>query len=208
MGAPSDSLAICNLALDLLSQPAISSISEATVQARRCARWYDATRRELLRMHFWNFAKKQVELSRSSTVTPLEGYTDAYKLPNDYIRLMNIGDTQTSLQQMDFNIVNGYLYLNNSGAAGQIITYIFDEVLVVRYDPLFVRLFAALLAKNMAYSFTQKNTVVQSLAEEVQMLLVQAAGSDGQERPPKKRITSSYLAARRTGSGGRYGLQW
>lgn len=207
MSAPNSSIDICNLALDMIGQAAISDIDEKTVAARRCKLWYDHTRRAVLQSHYWNFAKAQIELALSATVAPLYGFTDAYALPNNYLKLMNIKDQLVSLQQTDYNVANGYLWLNNGGAAGVEITYIFDETNVTKFSELFVDLLSTVMARKMAYGFTQKNTVVTMLDEAIQILEIRATASDGQERPTAKRFTSKYIGARRSNSTGS-GLAW
>jgi len=88
MAAPNSPVDVCKLALDLIKQTAIiTNITNPTTEEEViCARWYDSTRRALLRKHFWVFARTRKAISRDSTAPPF-GYADAYNLPTDYLRL-------------------------------------------------------------------------------------------------------------------------
>lgn len=80
---------ICNSALIEAHQDAtISNIDENSVEAERCKRIYDVTRRELLSMYPWTFAKKYVELARVKE--GVEGFKYAYKYPSEALRINDI----------------------------------------------------------------------------------------------------------------------
>ncbi len=64
MSAPSTEIEIYRLALDLLRQ------DRNNENLRICARWYDATRKALLRSHFWWFARRRRRiLLRKTAIT-------------------------------------------------------------------------------------------------------------------------------------------
>lgn len=80
---------ICNSALIEAHQDAtISNIDEKSVEAERCKRIYDVTRRELLSMYPWTFAKKYVKLARVKE--DVEGFKYAYKYPTEALRINDI----------------------------------------------------------------------------------------------------------------------
>ena len=62
---------ICNEALNMIGAKSIQSFDENTENARRCASIYDSSRKALLRMHPWSFAKKRVQLSPITTYPTL-----------------------------------------------------------------------------------------------------------------------------------------
>ncbi len=117
MSAPNSSVDICRLALDLLKQTAVVSniVNPTTTEEKVCARWYDATRRALLRKHFWVFARSRAAISRDSETPPF-GYADAYKLPNDFLRLHFIGDDTLNNYVKDYEIEGRQILLNYSNA--------------------------------------------------------------------------------------------
>ncbi len=197
MSAPSSPVEICRLALDLLKQTSVITSIEnpTTTDEIICARWYDATRRALLRRHFWVFARTRGAISRDATA-PSFGYSDAYNLPNNYLRLRFIGDDTLNNYIKDYEIEERQLLLNNSGATSLNIGYIKDITDVSMFDTLFVPLFAAELAINMSYAFTGKNTVIERLVTILTELRTEAKAVNGQDRPPRRIESSKFRKAR------------
>lgn len=198
-----DKVEVCNLALDLLKAPAITSITSPTNDTeRKCALWYDPSRKEILRKHPWNFAKKRASISLCST-DPVFGYDDKYALPNDYIRLRFIGEHNEGLVGQDYDIEQDkYLLIDNGGAATLKIGYIFDEETVVRFDPLFLKAFALQLAVNLSYGFAGKTTLRTDLRNMLVEALGEARAINGQDKPPVRITRSRVIGARRQYSSG------
>ncbi len=198
MSAPNAPVDICKLALDLLKQTAIiSSITNPTTTDEIiCARWYDTTRRALLRKHFWVFARTRKVILRDATAPPF-GYADAYNLPPEYLRLQFIGTDTENNYKRKYEINGRQLLLNNNEAASLNIGYIQDITIVSDFDALFVVLLAAELAANMAYAFTGKNTVIERLAVILETLRAEAKSVNGQDRPPKRIESSKFRNARK-----------
>jgi hypothetical protein len=202
MALITDPVQVCNLGLSLLKVDPITSIEEPGTDTEAiCSLWYDTTRRQVLRAHPWNFAKKRVTLSRNATA-PNSGYPDRYALPNDYLRLIFIDDEEEPLTQIDYEIENGYLLIDNAGAADLDIGYIFDEVNVNAWDELFKRYVAVQMAYNMAYGFSGKTTLVATVKDMLQEVRNEARAINGQDTPPKRVTMSKVLGARRRYSSG------
>jgi len=198
MAIPTSKTAICNLALDYLSQEEIvTNIDTPSTQTEVvCSRWYDVTRREVLRGSVWNFAKTRTTLSLNSS-SPAFGYDDAYNLPNDFLRLLLVtnGDDLTCDRSIieDYEIEGKQILINNGGANSLFIIYIKDETNVSKYDALFVKALALSLALNIAYKFTLKDRVVNRVKALLTETLQKARSIDGQERPPRI-IDNTYLS--------------
>jgi hypothetical protein len=205
MGVPTTEVDICNLALDRLGQRAIASIETPTTEIEEvCARHYPAAVRELLRRFIFNFSKKYAVLTKSATKTPAFGYTSAYQLPNDFVRLLALGDiainddTPAGLYDMS----EGHIFTDAADAAGLKISYVYDDPAISTWDPLFVRLVTLHLAANMAYKFTLKNSLIDKIRQDADDLAVTAAAVAGQEKPPRRIERSKIVTARRMGSTG------
>lgn len=196
MSAPTSAVAVCNLALDLLDVEQISSITanELTDAEVICARWYDQTRRECLEAHPWNFAKTIAQLSSSGT--PAFGYSNQYGLPNDYLTLLFIGNTELDQYRIEYDIQGRDILIDTDGASSLNVGYIKDETLVPRFSALFIRYLAAKLAKNMAFKFTTKNSVLDRINREVEDSEAIARVKNGQQRPPRRRQRSRAISAR------------
>jgi hypothetical protein len=82
---------ICNAALIQLGVEPLTALDTATKGGRLClARWV-SIRDALLASHFWGFAMKRATLPLLS-VTPEFGFTYAYQLPSDCLRVMVVED--------------------------------------------------------------------------------------------------------------------
>ena len=147
---------IGNLALDLLTAGTVQDIENPTDATESLLnRWYDVTRRKLLREHPWNFASKRAILAASND-DPAFGYDSQFLLPTDFIRLNSIVDAEGyPIGNEAYEIENGYLLYN--AEAGQLrIKYIWDITDVSKFDPLFVDLLAIDLAMAIAFSVSLK----------------------------------------------------
>ena len=203
MPKPTSPIDVCNLALDRLGQASISSIDAPKTQSEDiCARHYDTTRREILRDYIFNFAKKLATLTIDATFTPDHGFVNAYKLPNDFIRLLALGDTSINFDVApNLYDLSENRILTNQGDNGSLkISYIFDATQVNHFDTLFLKLFKLRLAANMAYKFTLKNTFIDALLKEMESVQTAAAAVAGQEKPPRRIQRSRLIEVRRYGS--------
>lgn len=214
MAAPQSKSAICNLALDYLLQTNEESVSNidspTTTTEVICKRWYDEVRRAVLRKHPWNFAKKRVVLTQAAT-TPAFGYSNAYNLPNDFLRVLTLQNSNTfdPYFSTDYEIEGGQILTNGDTDETLNLSYIWDFTNVGKMDALFIDLLAIELALRMAYKFTSSSTRAKELFEIRAVKLSEATSIDGQERPPKRVERSRALTARRRlGSNQRSDLRY
>lgn len=213
MSQPIVPVDICNLALDRIGQAPIASILAPNNPSEDvCGRWYDQTRRELLRDYIFNFARLPVVLTIDESAPAIPEYTNVYRLPNDFIRLLTIGDRLLfggNIPTSFFTMSDGYLYcdeLTDQGLdeddetiPGLQIEYIYDAVTVTKFDPAFLRCLYLQLAANIAYKFTLKSSLKDSLDKELASALMKAAAISGQEKPPRRVQRSRIRDVRRSG---------
>ena len=188
---------ICNKALDLLGQRAdIGNIDTPTTENERiCARWYNDTLDFLLRRYVWNFAVTRKVVPRDLRGTPEFEYESAYKLPDDFVRLLEVnGRSITNDKCVD--LAGGYILMNGTASSIEL-KYIRRETDVRKYDSGFKQLFSLYLAVNMAYRFTNKQTVLDRLQKWIELEEAKVISIDGQERPPVRIQRSRYRRARR-----------
>lgn len=193
---------ICNLALDRLGQQSISSVAAPTTQTEEiCARHWDRSRLKVLRKYIFNCAKKLAALTVSGTKIPAFGYTSAYALPNDHVRLLAIGDiainddTPANLYELS----EGYIFTDVTDAGSLKISYIYDASdIISKWDALLVDVVVLQLAADMAYKFALKNTLIAAIRDELADAQLAAAAVSGQEKPPR-RIERSKIIGRRQG---------
>lgn len=197
---------ICNLALDLLSAGNIQDIENPlSATEELLARWYDQSRRKVLREHPWNFAIKRQILSPSSTA-PTFGYSKAFPLPSDFIRISHVstdaGDVVLSPQNYQVES-NAILISNTFGDSSQLkLVYVHDFKTVSQFDPMFVDLLAYEIAISIAYKITESNTNIERVTALHKQRGVLAKAIDGQDRPPT-RVERSRSKSVRNNNGSR-----
>jgi hypothetical protein len=203
MAVATTAVDICNLALDRLGQRSISSITSPTTEVEEiCARNYDATLLEMLRRYIFNFAKKYAVLTVSGDKTPAFGYTSAYALPNDFVRLLTIGDHTIGADTPSnlYDLSEGYIFTDIEDAGSLSISYIHSSATIIsKWDPLFVRLMVLHLAAAIAYKLSLKNSLIQAIRDDAADVALSAAAVAGQEKPPRRVERSRLVESRRSG---------
>jgi len=197
--AITSSTEVCKLALDLLQGGSVSDITNATTSIEEvCNRWYDHTRRKLLRQHPWNFAIQRAELAASSTA-PLFGATAQFPVSADFLRLLRIVDSDNRIISADeYFFENRSIMFRWADDTVARIIYITDEEDVTKFDDLFIDLLAVEIALSIAYLVTQNNANIDRLAGIRKTLISAAKSIDGQEQPPESRRSSINRQVRRS----------
>ena len=168
----STNVSICNEALSMIGAKTIQSFDDNTENARRCASIYASTRKALLRMHPWSFAKKRAQLAAVST-HPAFGYSHAFPLPNDFIRLFDSGQHEYEME--------GRHILANTNLIN--LVYVRDEDNEELWDSLFSECMALYLVNKLAKPISGSNAEADSAWQKLQNMLKQARAINGQERP-------------------------
>ena len=202
---PGSEIDVCNLALARIGQPPITSIEDPSTNVEDIlALHYPMTRRRLLRgPRIYNFAKEYAEISRDAKVTPVFGFSYAYTLPNNFLRLLGLDDV-TDNEDLDaslYDVVWRHIFTDEGDGASLEIYYIKDELVVGLWDALFVNLMRLELARDIAYAFTLKPSLVTQLNDELKDVRLEAGAVAGQEKPPRRITRSKYLDDRRLGGG-------
>jgi len=90
-----DDVDICNQAIGLCgSTQWIQSLTDSTTSARRCQRFFQSSVEKVLRKHDWHCASTNVSLAENATA-PTVTYDNAYALPFDCVRLIDVFDTDS-----------------------------------------------------------------------------------------------------------------
>lgn len=195
MARPNSNVAICNLALDLIKETPITSLSSPTdAKAAACARWYDLTREALLSAYNWNFALRSRAIQRGGT-PEVSSYADYYPFPNDFLKLRAIIDPTVPLDTREFEIQGKHLYYNNGGEASIDIWYTKDETDVALYPGLFIKLFSEELAIILGKKLTARPSIIQLIDKERAESRRMARAMDGQMRPPRRYESSKIVNA-------------
>lgn len=196
MALPTSPVDICNMALDLVAERSISSITPPVTDTEKVlSRHYDEHRQQLLRQGVWNFAYRRILCARSRT--PAFDFTDAYLLPNDELRVLSVGDKDLRGRTI-YEIEGREIVMNAAAAASIKVRYISDVTDVSLWDAGFRRLMVIGLALEVGYKITGKEKVIERLEALYRAEWKGAFSIDGQEVPPTRIQFSKYLDARRT----------
>ena len=200
---------ICRLALDHLLQrntQSVISIDKATNEVEAiCARWYDTSRRSILRRHTWNFATKRAVLTKDGSTTIAFGFSNAYNLPNDLLSISVLAPRSDAfeneiLHPEEYAVENGQILTDFRNGGDIYLKYIYDFQTVVKMDSTFITALAFELAVNMSYAFTGNDALVSRLVAQRDREIAQAMSADGQERTPVRiRRNDTFFARRRRG---------
>ncbi len=113
-------LDIANMALSLLKIPSVTSITVPTNEVETaCYLWYDNSRKQILRKHPWNFAKKRATLY-AITTDPAFEFDHKFLLPSDFVRLRFIGSENAGLVGKRYDLeTDNYLLTDDNYSSGE-----------------------------------------------------------------------------------------
>jgi hypothetical protein len=191
---------ICNLAQDLLGGAVVGNITDPSTPIEDLlARWYDHSRKKVLRAHPWKFATKRALLAASSTA-PVFGYTKAFPVPNDFIRFLTIEtDEGVHIPSTNYEF-EGNSILTDGDTTSLRLRYVYNVEDVSQFDPMFINYLAHEIALATAYKITESNGSVQRIAELEKAIASMSKAIDSQEKPPLRIRRSENRSARRSSS--------
>ena len=163
---------ICNGALNQLGATTILSLTEDSKNARLCNSRYTQVRDAVFRSHPWNCLQKRQELA-ADTTAPAWGFSYAYTLPADCLRLLRILDFDSNYK------VEGRKILSNTSSMK--ILYIARITDPNEYDELLRETLSASLAADIAFAVTSNNTTSQNMYQLYQEKLKDARFVDSTE---------------------------
>jgi hypothetical protein len=178
----SSQLQVCNLALGRLGASAILDINAAQKEAQACKLFYQTALDEVLRTHPWNFAVRRQTLTAESE-DPSFGWTNAYVLPSDCLRVLDLNDLHESADPPHWQIEGRSLLCDQDEAH---IRYITRDADPTHYDALFVAAFAAKLSALIA-KITEVMALRNQLAEYESSTDHASSGTIRKPRPRPKR---------------------
>ena len=145
---------ICNGALNQLGATTILSLTEDSKNARLCNSRYTQVRDGLFRTHPWNCLQKRVELA-ADTTAPAWGFSYAYTLPADCLRLLRILDYDSNYK------VEGRKILSNTSSMK--ILYIGRITDPNEYDESLRETLSAALGADIAFAVTSNNQTASNM---------------------------------------------
>ncbi len=189
-------VSIANSALNKVGAKTITSLTDGTPSANFINDIFVEARRDLLRVHPWNFAMKLVKLPRLSE-TPGFSWTYGYSLPGDWVKTIGVFDNDAGTGTMAYEMGNmGDNQVVLSSAEDIYLRYVADiaDANVMTAD--FRETFAFRLAKAAALGLTDSNSLYQLMSNSFDLQLLKARTSDGLENPSKGFPRGSWITKR------------
>ena len=187
---------ICNLSQDLLSGATVQDIdTPLSALESLLARWYDQCRRKVLREHPWHFATKRLIIAASST-DPEFGYTAAFPVPNDFIRLLTVENSDGEEISPNNYQFEGNSILISTDSASVYLRYIYDIEDVSQFDPMFISYLTLDIALSTAYKVTESNGNIDRISQLLKQQGAMARAISGQERRPTRIQRSTNRSVR------------
>ena len=145
---------ICNGALNQLGATTILSLTEDSKNARLCNSRYTQVRDALFRSHPWNCLQKRIQIA-ADTTAPAWGFSFAYTLPADCLRLLKILDYDSNYK------VEGRKILSNTSSMK--ILYVGRVTDPNEYDELLRETLSSSLGADIAFGVTSNNQTATNM---------------------------------------------
>ena len=153
---------ICNLALARLGDSRINALTDATAQAQYCSLFYAQTLEELQTEFDWQFCRKLASLTADATA-PAFGYARRFAVPSDFLRLIRLNGIDEDENFSKWEIVDGFIHTDLAAPAQ--IEYIAHVTDAAKVPAVFVEIFSAKLAVNLALPLTASKELFAQMAE-------------------------------------------
>lgn len=191
---------ICNIALARIGAKEIASMeNSADREAVLCRRFYHTARRSVLATHHWNGAKRSVQLSQNTSVTPIF-WDYAYTLPTDFIRIISVHPSDDLNSTCDFTIENANdVDADNvlMSASNQIyIQYVYDNTDLSTMSQGFRDVLAFVLARDLCLALGKSTSKFELTNREYRRALTNAKSVDGFDDYPQKLADGSWVTTR------------
>jgi hypothetical protein len=182
---------IFNLALTAIEQDGVDNADQSPEQGAvvlRCV--YDLRRRQLLRLHPWNFATTWWSgIAAAPAPLPKSTYSNGFVKPADCLRVLRLEDAEERFA-VEENLIR------TDASAPLAFKGIKDVVDTTRFDATFVTAFAALLAWTCGPKLNASEQKRREARDEFRGAMLEARSADGQEGTAPSIFEDSFLASR------------
>ena len=168
---------VANEALILLGNTTLSDIdSDTNTEAKVATLAFNSTRKDLLRLHPWNFAIKRISIAASAT-DPVFRYDKAYPVPGDFLRCIVVD------QVLDWKLEvnNNALSILCDASSPIKLKYVADITDDTKWDASFHKCFVYKLAADMSYALIPDENLRKGIWNTYLIQLDIARSIDGQE---------------------------
>lgn len=191
---------ICNMALSIVSRQRIDSLEDTSEEAKTCALYYEHTRKRLLKMYNWGFARRLEKLALRREKIP--GWEYCYGYPEDCLTVQLLFDEenaeQREMERQDFQIVtltgNDRVIATNVPLAWA--EYTFDVKNTESFSPEFTEALTRMIAANIAIPLTSNTDLMNMNIQLAQQAINIAMQESVVEQERKMKWPRKYEGAR------------
>ena len=194
-------LDICNMALAILGQVDVSSLTEENQRAFLCNQYYDVVRQQLLRAHDWTFAKAREKLTLIREDESGLGFQYIYNKPAACLFVTRIYNDALHRRLRDNEFTMEYdstlkVEVIRTDLEDAYVEYVRDVEDTSIFDALFIEALSSLLAYKIAHSLTGSTQITQLAYQQYQMALDNARYSNKVQQLEDAVIANPYLDTR------------
>ena len=184
------SIDIASNALILIGDSPISSFDDPGAGATAASNLYAETYKGVLSEHPWSFALKELQLSRLSAQPDSEtGYTYAFQIPSDMIRLWAL------FPHSNYTIIGGLIYSNQTELIARYVYQVSETSLPAHV----VKSIEYKLASEFAMLVTEDAQKAGYYEQKYMESVAKAKSIDSQGRPQVSMIDSPFVYVRFSG---------
>lgn len=192
---------IANRALTKLGAARIISLGDDNKQSRAVLSCFDDLRDDELRSHRWSFAMRRTSLAADSEA-PAFGFTYAYTLPADFLRLDLVNDefpavvmdNYIGVETNDYTIEGNKILANM--AAPLKLRYIARIEDPNQMDVNFREALSCRIAAELAEDLTQSNQKRELAWNEYKQAVSRAVRTNAIEKPPMMQGDNQWIMSR------------
>jgi hypothetical protein len=185
---------IINAGLILLGELPIVSTSDNRKAARLSGSRYPQIRDAVLRAHPWNCATKRATESAAASPAPAWGWTNAFNMPADFLRLIRLRD-----HRQDYAYENKQILVDTASVQ---FAYVYRLTDVNKMDALLRESIASRLAAVLALPLAKSGTLRRELWKGYDDTLAEARTINAQENPTQEFMADEWDNARFIGVAG------
>jgi hypothetical protein len=170
----------CSQALVRLGGKPIQSFLDGSAEADIASILYPSIRDSLLSSYGWSFATGQISLPRLET-DPLSEFSYAFQLPQDFLRALSAGSTETG-QGLRYRLGRNMVFANSETL---ILTYIFRPE-EDQFPAYFVSALIAKLAAEFCIPLTENTSRSEILYRLADQEFAKSRQIDAQQDTPNR----------------------
>lgn len=196
-------VSICNLALSNIGAQNISSLSEATTEARACSQFYDHVRDMLLQAYPWRWAGKTLWLAEVANDKP-GAWGHAYQRPTDCLKVRYVrpvySDDPVDLEAVK---IDGFGVMHEvegqsiySDVSPALLHYTYQVTDPTKFPPMFVEALAWHISVRLAMPLTRDPAIRREAFQIANGMQATAQMQDANEVRETSDISSDLVEAR------------